>query len=185
MKCALLTYTACTSHSIFLEHELWALIPRAFYTAHHNAHIHHGIHHQPIRQILLNHELLITSWLNITQPFYTTHYNTNPTPTHWATQRGFRQKKNKTMSANKLALTLILQFWGYTKLTGSKLKCTLPIYVDKYFKNYVKIEFLWQEVQNISPLFHDQSWLSLSTHNRLYAQITSINTVRVGGQDPG
>ena len=60
---------------------------------------------------------------------------------------------------------------------------TLPIYVDKYFKNCVKIKFLWQEVQKFSPLFHDQNSLSLSTHNRLYAQITSINTVSVGGQD--
>ena len=32
--------------------------------------------------------------------------------THWATRKGFRQKKNETMSANKLALALMLRFWG-------------------------------------------------------------------------
>ena len=39
------------------------------------------------------------------------------------------------------------------KLTGFKLNYALPIYVEKYFKNCVQIKFLWQEVQNISPLF--------------------------------
>ena len=88
------------------------------------------------------------------------------------------------MSANKVALALICDFEA-AKLTGFKLNYTLPIYVEKYFKNCVKIKFLWQEVQNISPLFHEKSSLLLSNHNRLYAQITSMNTVSVSGQDPG
>ena len=139
---------------------MWLLI----YTAHQNT---HSIFHRPW--------YLGPSTLHILM-----HIHHQPIGQH---EKVFDKRKMKRCCL-KLHWPLYCAFEA-AKLTGFKLNCALPIYGEKYFKNCVQIKFLWQEVQNISPLFHDQSSLSLSTHNRLYAQVTSMNTVSVGGQDPG
>ena len=140
-------------------------------TAHQNT---HSVFHRPWSQALI--PRAINTALHIIM--YIQH---QPIGQHG---KVFDKRKMKRCQEIHLHWPLYCDFEA-AKLTGFKLNCTLPSYVEKYFKNCVKIKFLWQEVQNISPLFHDQSSLSLSTNNRLYAQITSMNTVSVGGQDPG